>query len=330
MTRDALRPQTLAEFGGQADLVRELSIILASARARDTLTDHMLLAGPPGLGKTTLAAIMARELGVDFVSTAGPALERPANVISVLTSLTGPAVVFLDEIHRLPVTVEETLYPAMEDGVLDVLVGDGARARPVRIPLKPFVLIGATTQSGLLSAPLRDRFGFVGKLGLYDEQALTGIVERSAKLIEQEITVEGCRVIASRARGTPRLANAWLRRVRDYAAAGGHETVDDKLATEALDAFSIDALGLDRTGRDLLRALVEQFDGGPVGLNTLAAAVGETPTTLEEVYEPFLLRQGLLARTPRGRTATARAYEHLGAKVTSESAPALFDNLDDS
>ena len=312
---DALRPRTLAEFGGQDRVVGELSMVLASATRRAALCDHLLFAGPPGLGKTTLAAIVAAELGLEFVATTGPVLEKPASIIAMLTSLSGPAIVFIDEIHRIPRTVEETLYPAMEDGVIDLIVGEGARSRPVRLPLKPFVLIGATTQTGLLSAPLRDRFGFHAKLDLYDEAPLAAIVARSAGLLEITLSGDAASVIAGRSRGTPRVANACLRRVRDYAESNELTIIEAALAAEALDAFHIDELGLDTSGREILAALIDRFDGGPVGLSTLAAAVGEAATTVEEVYEPFLLRQGLLARTPRGRVATARAYAHLGLPV---------------
>lgn len=328
---DALRPEGLDDFTGQPKVVSELRIVLASAHKREALCDHLLFAGPPGLGKTTLSGIVANELGVDFIATTGPALERPASLISVLTSLTGPSVVFIDEIHRLTRQVEETLYPAMEDGVIDLVVGEGNRARPVRLPLKPFVLVGATTQTGLLSAPLRDRFGFQAKLSLYSEEDLATIVARSGVLLGLTISDDACVEVAGRSRGTPRVANAWLRRVRDYAEAHDHQEIDASLAREALDAFHIDSLGLDQAGRDILEALVVRFDGGPVGLNTLAAAVGEAPTTVEEVYEPFLLRKGLLSRTPRGRVATPAAFDHLGLTTSPKAAQNgfAFDEVDE-
>lgn len=312
MSVDALRPASLAEFGGQPRVAGELAIILDSARKRSKLPDHVLFAGPPGLGKTTLAAIVAHELKLGFVATTGPVLDKPAAIISLMTTLTAPSVVFIDEIHRLPRNVEELLYPAMEDGVIDLVIGEGARSRPVRLPLQPFVLVGATTQTGLLSAPLRDRFGYTAKLSLYEDDALAAIISRSARLLGVTVDDTAAKVIASRSRGTPRIANSNLRRVRDYVEATGAEHVDGTVAEAALAAFHIDTLGLDQAGRDIINILVTRFNGGPVGLGTLASAVGEAPLTVEEVYEPFLLRQGLIARTARGRVATTRAYEHLG------------------
>lgn len=311
---DALRPERLADFGGQPDIARELGIVLRAARSDGRLPDHILFAGPPGLGKTTLSHIVANELGLDFVTTSGPALDKPAGLITILTALQGPTVLFIDEIHRLPIQVEETLYPAMEDGVLDIVIGEGDRARPIRLPLKPFLLVGATTQTGLLSAPMRDRFGFTAKLALYDTDALADIVERSAHLLGLDITADGAHEIAGRSRGTPRIANNWLRRVRDYIVDADltDEPVDADIAADALAAFGVDAVGLDRAGREILDAIVTTFGGGPVGLNTLAATVGEAPTTVEDVYEPFLLRRGFINRTPQGRVATLAAFEHLG------------------
>lgn len=320
---DALRPERLGDFGGQDDVVRELGIVLGAAAVRGELCDHVLLSGPPGLGKTSLAHIIARELNVPIVATSGPAVEKPADLTSVLSALPGPCVVFVDEIHRLPRGgVEEVLYPAMEDGMLDFIIGEGTRARAVRLPLKPFVLVGATTQVGMLSAPLRDRFGFVARLRLYDDEALATIVMRSAAILGLDLDMPAARVIALRSRGTPRVANAWLRRVRDVAQMAaadgrGDGNVDEALALEALEAFGVDALGLDRTARELLTALATTFRGGPVGLNTLAAVVGEAPGTVEEVYEPHMLRAGLLARTRQGRVATLAAYEHLGLEATA-------------
>lgn len=312
MTTDALRPGTLAEFGGQPDLVRDLSILIEAARGRNQLCDHVLLSGPPGLGKTTLAGVIAHELGVPLVTTSAPALGKPGDVASLLTSLNTPSVVFVDEIHALPVAAEEMLYSALEDRVLDFVIGEGVKSRTLRINLVPFVLVGATTQSGSLSAPLRDRFGFHGRVKLYDTDALSTIVTRSATLMGVPVDAEAAAVIAGRSRGTPRVANRWLRRVRDWAQVHTHAQIDSQIATEALDAFGVDELGLDELGREILLTLISQFRGGPVGVNTLAAAVGESPSTVEEVYEPHLMRCGLLARTPRGRIATDAAWAHLG------------------
>ncbi len=310
MTVDPLRPQTLSEFGGQPDISRELGIVLAAAKARNELPDHILFSGPPGLGKTTLAHVCATELGKEVVVTSGPAIERPGDVASLLTGL-GSRVLFIDEIHRMPRQAEEILYPAMEDGRLDLIIGEGAKARTVSIPLTPFVLIGATTQSGLLSAPLRDRFGFTPRLQLYSAEDLSRIVSRNADLLGVSLNGDAAGVIATRSRGTPRIANRWTRRVRDWAQVEGITDVDGAAAAAALEAFGVDSIGLDTLGRELLTALCTQFAGGPVGVATLAAAVGEAVTTLEEVYEPFLMNQGMLARTPRGRIATDAAWAHL-------------------
>jgi Holliday junction DNA helicase RuvB len=326
---DALRPGTLAEFGGQPDLIRDLSIMIDAARQRGQLCDHILLSGPPGLGKTTLAGVIAHELAVPFVTTSAPALEKPGDVASLLSGLSGPSLVFVDEIHALPVAAEEMLYSALEDGVLDFVVGDGVKSRSLRINLAPFVLVGATTQSGALSAPLRDRFGFHGRVKLYDTDALARIVQRSARLLGVDIDSDAAAVIAGRSRGTPRVANRWLRRVRDWAQVHTFHAVDSKVATDALDSFGVDHLGLDELGREILLALISQFKGGPVGVSTLAAAVGESPATIEEVYEPHLMRTGLLARTPRGRVATDAAWAHLGLptpqSVLQSTIPVFFD-----
>jgi Holliday junction DNA helicase RuvB len=318
LSSDALRPETLDEFGGQDDVVAHLRTMLNAARARDSLPDHLLFAGPPGLGKTTLAGIVARELGVTFEETSGPSLERPKDMVGILSSLDGPTVLFVDEIHRLPLQVEEVLYPAMEDGKLDIVVGEGVRARSIRIDVAPFVLIGATTQSGLLSAPLRDRFGYIARMQPYQMDALTTIVQRSATLLDMVIDVDGARVVAGRSRGTPRVANRLLRRVRDWAHATNADTINADIAQDALDHFGVDSAGLDELGRQILTALCVQFAGGPVGVGTLAAAVNETASTVE-TYESFLMGAGMLVRTARGRMATPGTFTHLGLEV-----PAAF------
>lgn len=307
-----LRPQSLDEFGGQPAVSRELSIILGGAAARGEQPDHILLAGPPGLGKTTLANIVSNETGLPMVTTTGPAIERPGDLVALLTSLSGPSVVFIDEIHRIPATAEEILYTAMEDGRVDIIVGEATTAQSINLPLPPFVLVGATTQSGMLSAPLRDRFGYIARLRLYDTDALSAIVERSARLLGVGLPTDAAAIIASRARGTPRIANTMLRRVRDWADSQQLDGVGVGDTVAALDAFGIDAVGLDHVGRELLVALCTKFGGGPVGLSTLATSVGDTSETIERVYEPYLMHVGFLARTPRGRVATAAAWRHLG------------------
>lgn len=318
---DALRPERLSEFAGQPNVTDELSIVLDAARGRGQLPDHVLFAGPPGLGKTSLAHIVAAECDVPLVATSGPALEKASVLSQLLTTLAGPTAVFIDEIHRIPMHVEEVLYSAMEDGVLDIKVGERAASRVVRIPLRPFCLIGATTQVGMVSAPLRTRFGFIGRLRPYDTAALAGIVTRSAELLSITIDDDAAAEIARRSSGTPRVANKWLRRVRDWVQTrpgrevGSPIHIDLAAAIAALDVFGVDALGLDRTARELLTTLCTQFRGGPAGLTTLAAAIGDTPETVSEVLEPHMLRCGLLVRTPRGRVATVAAYEHLGLEV---------------
>jgi Holliday junction DNA helicase RuvB len=309
---DALRPRSLDEFSGQPELVRDMRILLGAANSRNQLCDHVLLSGPPGLGKTTLAGLISTELSIPLIITSAPALTKPGDVASLLSSLREPSVVFIDEIHSLPTSAEELLYPALEDGMLDLVIGEGNKARSLRVPLQPFVLVGATTASGLLSGPLRDRFGFQARLKLYQESDLANIVERSAGLLGLDCTPEAALVIAGRSRGTPRVANRWLRRVRDWAQVNNLPHIDADVAETALEAFGVDRLGLDELGREILLSLISQFAGGPVGVSTLAAAVGESPNTLEEVYEPHLMRAGLLARTPRGRVATDAAWTHLG------------------
>ena len=316
----SLRPRRLEDFVGQASVRQQLAVSIEAAAARGDALDHVLLAGPPGLGKTSLAQIVAAELGVPFVQTAGPALERKGDVAAFLTALEPRAVFFVDEIHRLPRALEETFYPAMEDGQLPITVGQGAGARVVTLDLPPFTLIGATTRAGLLTTPLRDRFGIQHRLEHYDAGHLAQIVRRSAGLLGIAIEPEGAHAIAARSRGTPRVANRLLKRVRDYAEVRGDGTVTDTVAAHALDLLEVDHEGLDRLDRELLRAVCELFGGGPVGLSTLAVAVGEEQDTVEDVYEPYLLQRGFLERTPRGRAATRRAWLHLGLEPPAEAA----------
>jgi Holliday junction DNA helicase RuvB len=299
-------------------------VFIEAAMQRGEALDHVLLAGPPGLGKTSLAQIVAAELDVPFVQTAGPALERKGDVAAFLTALEPGSVFFVDEIHRLPRTLEETFYPAMEDRRLPITVGQGAGARVVTLDLPPFTLIGATTRAGLLTTPLRDRFGVTHRLDLYEPEDLAKIVRRSAGILDIEIDDAGATTIASRSRGTPRVANRLLKRVRDYAEVRGAGRIDHEVAEEALDLLEVDHAGLDRLDRDILRTIVEKFEGGPVGLSTLAVAVGEEADTIEDVYEPYLLQQGFLKRTPRGRVATAAAFEHLGVARPAQHVASLF------
>jgi Holliday junction DNA helicase RuvB len=319
----SLRPQLLADFVGQRALKEQLAVFIEAARARGEALDHVLLAGPPGLGKTSLAQIVAHELGAPFVQTAGPALERKGDVASFLTALEPRSVFFVDEIHRLPRAVEETFYPAMEDRKLPITVGQGAGARVVTLDLPQFTLIGATTRAGLLTTPLRDRFGVSHRLDLYDEEDLAEIVLRSAGILGVSIDEGGACAIARRSRGTPRVANRLLKRVRDFAQVRHAGAIDEDVAGEALDMLEVDEAGLDRLDREILRAICNKFGGGPVGLSTLSAAVSEEPDTIEDVYEPYLLQQGLIKRTPRGRMATPAAFEHLGLALP-DSVASLF------
>ena len=311
----SLRPRRLQDFIGQEGLKDQLAVSIAAAAGRSEALDHVLLAGPPGLGKTSLAQIVAAELDVPFVQTAGPALERKGDVAAFLTALEPRSVFFVDEIHRLPRALEETFYPAMEDRCLPITVGQGAGARVVTIDLPPFTLVGATTRTGLLTTPLRDRFGIQQRLEHYRPEDLAKIVRRSARLLGVVIDDGGAVAIAERSRGTPRVANRLLKRVRDYAEVREAGVVTEPVAAAALDLLEVDHEGLDRLDREILRTICEKFAGGPVGLSTLAVAVGEEQDTIEDVYEPYLLQRGFLERTPRGRAATKRAYEHLGREA---------------
>jgi len=307
-----LRPRRMADFVGQAALKERLAILIEAARSRAECVDHVLFSGPPGLGKTSLAGILAAEMGAQFQATSGPALERPGDLAAVITNLDAGDVLFIDEVHRLPRQVEEVLYPAMEDFQLDIVVGKGPAARSIRLDLPPFTLVGATTRVGRVASPLRDRFGYVARLDYYEASELGAIVARSAGILEVEVTSAGAKAIARRSRGTPRIANRLLKRVRDYATVRSDGRVDAATAEAALEVFEVDSIGLDKVDRAVLEAVIGKFGGGPVGLSTLAIAVGEDPETVEDAYEPFLLQEGYLKRTRRGRVATARAYEHLG------------------
>ncbi len=308
----SLRPKRLADFVGQQQARENLSIFIQAAKARGEALDHVLFSGPPGLGKTTLAQIVARELGVNFRSTSGPVLAKAGDLAAILTNLEPRDVLFIDEIHRLSPAVEEILYPAMEDYELDLVIGEGPSARSVKITLNPFTLVGATTRSGLITTPLRDRFGIPVRLNFYSAEELLAIVERGARVLGLKLTPDGAREIAGRARGTPRIAGRLLKRVRDVAAVQGHATVDAAIADAALTRLEVDARGLDAFDRRYLKLLAEGFGGGPVGIETIAAALGESRDALEEVVEPFLLQQGFVQRTPRGRLLTGAAYGHLG------------------
>lgn len=312
-----LRPRQLEDFVGQRELKEHLEIVLGAAKQRGQAADHILLAGPPGLGKTTMAGIVAIEMNVALHVTSGPALERAGDLASILTKLGERDVLFIDEIHRLSRSVEEILYPAMEDFQIDIVVGKGPAASSIRLTLPPFTLVGATTRTGMITGPLRDRFGLVARLEYYDTDELQSIVVRAARILDVPLADSAAREIARRSRGTPRIANRLLRRVRDYAEMKANGSITDSVASDALSVFGVDAIGLDKVDRAILTALCRKFSGGPVGLSTLAIAVGEQPETIEDMYEPFLIQQGLLARTPRGRVATDATWSHLPPETSS-------------
>lgn len=313
----SLRPQYLKEYIGQEQTKQNLKVYIEAAKQRGESLDHVLLYGPPGLGKTTLAGIIANEMGVDLKVTAGPAIEKPGEMAAILNNLKDGDVLFVDEIHRLPRPVEEVLYPAMEDYVIDVVIGKGTAARSIRFDLPKFTLVGATTRAGMLSAPLRDRFGVVSRLEFYTPKELCEIITHSAALLDVKIDTEGALELARRSRGTPRLANRFLKRVRDFAQIKYDGEITKEVADFALDLLEVDKLGLDRMDRTIILTMLNQFGGGPVGLETLAAAIGEDAGTLEDVYEPYLVQNGLLVRTPRGRAASDAAYLHFGLTKTS-------------
>ncbi len=322
----SLRPKTLGDYIGQERAKENLKICIDAAKLRGDSLDHVLLYGPPGLGKTTLSNIIANEMGVNIRVTSGPAIEKQGDLAALLTNLNEGDVLFIDEIHRMSRSIEEVLYPAMEDYALDIIIGKGPAARSIRIDLPKFTLIGATTRAGQLTTPLRDRFGVLLKLELYTPEELATIVKRSARILDFEISDDGAIEIASRSRGTPRIANRLLKRVRDYAQVKGSGVIDSDIANYALGQLEIDQLGLDNTDRRMLKTIIDFYDGGPVGLDTLAATVGEEAITLEDVYEPYLMQIGFLSRTPRGRCVTRLAYEHLGIRYSKQSTDA--DQLD--
>ena len=324
----SLRPRRLYEYIGQDKVKKNLSVFVKAALNRREALDHVLLYGPPGLGKTTLAAIIANELGVNFRQTSGPAIERAGDLASILTNLNERDVLFIDEIHRLSRQIEEILYSAMEDFALDIIIGKGPKARSIRLDIAPFTLIGATTKAGALSPPLRDRFGVISRLEYYSTEALVEIITRAAQILKIPIELGGAEEIARRSRGTPRIANRLLKRVRDFAQVEGSKVITDDIADRALSALEVDRAGLDHTDRRLLEAMIKKFNGRPVGLDTLAAAISETRETIEDIYEPYLLQLGFIMRTPRGRVVTEAGYNHMGIaypKLNDNPLPTLFD-----
>ena len=323
----AIRPKIFKEYIGQPEAKEQMGIAIAAARAREECLDHTLILGPPGLGKTTMANIIANEMGVQISSTSGPVIERKGDLIALLTQMEHGDVLFIDEIHRLNPAIEEILYPAMEDFQVDITIGEGPAARSIKYDLNPFTLVGATTRTGLLTSPLRDRFGIVQRLEFYGEKDLATIVQRSANLLAVDCSIEGAMEIARRSRGTPRIANRWLRRVRDFAEVRKSGKVDTEVADEALNMLKVDTNGFDTMDRRILMALIQKFDGGPVGVDSIAAAIGEERDAIEEVYEPFLIQKGFIMRTPRGRVATNNAYQHFGLEVEARPGD-LFDSSD--
>ena len=320
-SENSLRPKTFEDYIGQPKVKEMINIFVSAAKDRSEALDHTLLYGPPGLGKTTLANIIASEMGVSIRVTSGPAIERPGDLAAILTNLNENDILFIDEIHRLNISVEEVLYPAMEDFALDIMIGKGPSARSVRLSLPPFTLIGATTRAGMLTGPLRDRFGVICRLEMYSPEDLAKIIKRSASILEIPMEEEGAMAIATRSRGTPRIANRLLKRVRDFAQVKGNGIITKPIADDALEMLEVDSLGLDSSDRRVLLAMIEKFGGGPVGLDTLAASTGEEDITIEDVIEPFLLQLGFISRTPRGRIVLPKAYEHLGIKQNNPTNP---------